>query len=84
MPKQENKDLGPIVPPEIPFDRQRAFFPLRVNPETGHTVPSYQWRVCVKQFIFCIKWEPKTAYFEDLEWFKLNGFGLSKETSIIK
>jgi hypothetical protein len=83
-PKQENKELLIAQPPEIPFDRERAFFPLRINIATGNTVPSYQWRVCVKRFVVCLKWEAKTVYFEDLEWFRLNSFGLSKRRSIIK
>ena len=83
-PKQENSLAPVIVPPEIPFDRNNAFFPLRINPETGNTVPSYRWRVCSKKFVVCLKWEPKTVYFEDLEWFRLNDFGLSKRKSLLK
>lgn len=54
-----------------------AFFPLRYR-ENGKILPSYQWRECVKRIIFCVKWEKKTVYFENLEWFEANGFGLTK------
>lgn len=62
--------------PEIPFNRDGAFFPLRFK--DGKYVPSYQWRVCKKELIVCLKWETKTVYFENLEWFYLNDFGLAK------
>ena len=74
---QQNEVIPqPIQIPEIPFNRDGAFFPLRHK--DGKLVPSYQWKVCVKQVIVCLKWETKTVYFENLEWFYLNDFGLSK------
>jgi hypothetical protein len=66
-----------MIAPEIPFNREDAFYPLRRN-ESGQIVPTYQWRLCVKKFIWCTKWETKKVEFVDLEWFMANGFGLSK------
>lgn len=66
-----------LVTPEIPFNIEEAFFPLRLNKD-GKIVPSYQWNVCVKKFIVCLKWEKKTVYIEDLSWFKDHDFGLTK------
>lgn len=65
------------VAPDIPFNKEEAFFPLRENPE-GEIVPSYQWKECVKRFIICLKWKKKTIYFKDLSWFYANEYGLSK------
>ena len=65
------------IAPEIPMNRDEAFFPLRRNPK-GKIVPSYQWQECEKRIIFCIKWRTKTVYFEDLEWFLSNDWGLNK------
>jgi hypothetical protein len=67
----------PIQEPKIPFNSQEAFYQLRRR-EDGKILPSYQWRECVKRFVVCIKWQPKTIYFEDLEWFLHNEFGLIK------
>jgi hypothetical protein len=64
--------------PDIPFNKDQAFFPLRLN-EDGKILPSYQWRVCTKRIIFCLKWEKKTVYFDDLSWFHANEYGLSKQ-----
>jgi hypothetical protein len=66
-----------LIAPEIPFSREDAFYPLRGSKD-GKIVPSYQWRECVKKFIWCTKWETKRVDFIDLEWFLANGFGLSK------
>jgi len=63
--------------PEIPFNINEAFFPLRKN-STGKIVPSYQWRECVKKFVVCLKWEKKTVYYDDLNWFYLNDYGMVK------
>jgi hypothetical protein len=56
---------------------EKAFFPLRIN-KTGKIMPSYSWRECVKNFVFCLEWRKKTLYFENLEWFYANGYGLTK------
>lgn len=73
----QNEEIHPQIKiPEIPFNRDGAFFPLRYK--DGKLVPSYQWKVCVKEIVVCLKWETKTVYFEDLEWFYLNDFGLTK------
>jgi hypothetical protein len=66
-----------IEAPDIPFDRNEAFFPLRYR-EDGKILPSYQWEQCVKRFIVCLKFEKRIAYFENLEWFEANGFGLTR------
>jgi hypothetical protein len=71
----------PITAPDIPFSRGDAFYPLRRD-EQGNIYPSYQYRVCVKKFIGCLKWAPKRIYFKDLEWFFANGFGLYKRKGI--
>jgi hypothetical protein len=63
--------------PEIPFNINEAFFPLRKN-ESGEIVPSYQWKECTKKFIVCLRWEKKTVYYNDLNWFFLNDYGLVK------
>lgn len=66
-----------LIAPEIPFNKDEAFFPLRYN-KNGVIVPSYKWEVCTKRFIICLKWEDKIIYFEDLTWFKDHEFGLTK------
>lgn len=66
-----------VVAPEIPFLKEDAFYPLRRGFD-AKIVPTYQWRECTKRFIVCLKWETKRVDFNDLEWFYLNGFGLSK------
>lgn len=64
--------------PEIPFSREDAFYPLRRNKD-GLFVPTYQWRECVKRFIWCTKWENRRVDLDSyMEWFGANGFGLSK------
>lgn len=71
---------GPVLigEPEIPFNRDDAFYPLRRNSE-GKIVPTYQWRQCAKRFIWCTRWETKLSNLEDyMEWFYANGFGLTK------
>ncbi len=63
--------------PDIPFKEDIAFYPLRKTPD-GKIFPSYQWRECTKRFIICLKWETKTVFFENLEWFYQNDFGACK------
>ena len=63
--------------PDIPFNKDEAFFPLRVKTD-GKIVPSYQWRECTKRFVVCLSWQKKIIYFEDLSWFQANGYGLKK------
>lgn len=36
----------------------------------------------MKRFAICLKWEKKTVFFEDLEWFALKGYGLSRQRVI--
>jgi hypothetical protein len=76
---QEAEARLDVEAPKIPINPDDAFFPLRYNPETKKYEPSYQWNECVKRFVVCIKWEKKRVYFPDLEWFYLNGWGLSKQ-----
>lgn len=64
--------------PQIPFNVSEAFFPLRQR-DDGKIFPSYQWKECKKRIIFCIKYEKKTIYYEDLSWFYANEFGLTKK-----
>lgn len=64
--------------PDIGADPESAFFPLRLDKFDNKIKPSFQTRVCVKKFIICTKWELRTLFFDDLSWFKSNGFGLKK------
>lgn len=66
-----------IEAPDIPFNRDEAFFPLRYR-EDGKILPSYTWKECTKRVVFCLNWKLKIIYFEDLSWFQANGFGLQK------
>lgn len=68
--------------PDISIQPEKAFFPLRVDPSDGKIKPSYQNEVCVKKFILCIKWEKRTLFFNDLDWFYQVGFGLYKMPEI--
>lgn len=77
---QEKIEIQSGEKPNIPFQPEKAFFPLRVNPE-GKIVPSYSWRECSKKFIVCLKWKRKTVYFENLDWFYNGEFGLMKRPS---
>jgi hypothetical protein len=67
-----------MIAPDIGFQAEKAFFPLRVDPSDNKIKPSYQSKVCVKKFIVCLKWEKRTLFFPDLEWFYQLGFGLYK------
>lgn len=64
--------------PDIAYNPEDAFFPLRFDPKDGKIKPSYQSQICIKKFILCLKWEKKTLYFDDLSWFHHLGFGLMK------
>jgi hypothetical protein len=77
LAKTESSELVQIAP-NIPFNTDEAFFPLRQR-EDGKILASYQWRECTKRFVVCVKWEKKRVYFEDLSWFLSNGFGLTKQ-----
>lgn len=78
LAKSDGADLV-LIAPEIPFNKEDAFYPLRRSKDDpSKIIPTYQWRVCVKKFIWCQKWETKRVEFKDLEWFLANGFGLSK------
>jgi hypothetical protein len=67
-----------MIRPDIPFDPENAFFPLRRRPSDGKIMPSYQFNECRKRFILCVKWEKVTVFFEDLEWFHQLNYGLVK------
>lgn len=70
-----------VLAPEIGFDAERAYYPLRMN-EEGKILPSFQSRVCVKKIIFvCREWEAKRVYFP-FDWFLLNDFVLMKRPRI--
>lgn len=64
--------------PDIATHPESAFYPLRIDPFDNKIKPSFQSMICVKKFIICIKWEKRTLFFGDLEWFFSNGFGLKK------
>lgn len=65
--------------PEFPINVSDAFFPLRRDPVDGKIYPSYQWQECMKRFVVCLSWEKKRVYIKDLEWFYLNGYGLTRQ-----
>lgn len=68
-----------LIAPNIPFSREDAFYPLRRSKaDPLKIIPTYQWRKCVKRFVWCTKWEVERVEFVDLEWFMANGFGLTK------
>ena len=69
---------NPIPAPDIGVQPDKAFFPLRLDPSDNKIKPSFQSQVCVKKFVICLKYEKRTLFFSDLEWFYANGFGLSK------
>lgn len=73
---QANSPL--VKAPDIGFQAEKAFFPLRIDPFDGKYKPSYQSKVCVKKFLVCLSWEKRTLFFDDLTWFYQNGFGLYK------
>jgi hypothetical protein len=74
---QEKIEVQSGSKPDIPFTPEKAFFPLRINPQ-GKIVPSYLWRECVSKFVVCLKWKNKIVYFESLEWFYSSEYGLMK------
>ena len=76
LAKTSNSELVQIAP-DIPINKDEAFFPLRRR-EDGKILPSYFWKVCKRRVIFCLKWEEKKVFFEDLEWFLSNEYGLTK------
>ncbi len=66
-----------LIAPDIAYQPEKAFYPLRRDPSDNKIKPSYQNKVCVKKFLgICAKWERRTLFFEDLEWFYQLGFGL--------
>lgn len=67
-----------VKAPDIAFEPEKAFFPLRLDPSDNKFKPSYQNEVCIKKFVICLKWEKRTLFFEDLTWFYQLGFGLYK------
>ena len=73
---QSNSPLTPA--PDIGIDPKRAFFPLRVDISDGKIKPSFQTRVCVKKFVICLKWEKRTLYFDQLDWFYEQDFVLQR------
>lgn len=62
------------VNPNLPSD---SFLPLRKR-DDGKILASFQYKECTKRIVFCVKWQKKTIYFEDLEFFYMNGWGLYK------
>lgn len=81
----QNSDQAIIViAPDIAYNPEDAFFPLRIDPKDGKIKPSYQSKVCIKRFIVCTLWQKKTAYFDDLTWFHTMRFGLQKMPGLKK
>lgn len=74
---QEKIEVKTSERPSIPFTPEKAFFPLRVNPQ-GKITPSYRWRECVKRIGICIKWQDRILYFDSLDWFYAGEYGLMK------
>jgi hypothetical protein len=70
--------LSDSLSPDIAYNPEDAFFPLRIDPKDGKIKPSYQSEICTKKFVICLKWKKKTLYFDDLSWFHHLGFGLMK------
>lgn len=82
MQDQTVKILSSIPAPDIGFEPEKAFFPLRTDPFDNKIKPSFQNEVCVKRFVICVKWQKRTLFFDDLSWFKANNFVLQKAPSI--
>lgn len=78
MSSQAIKIIDPLTikAPDIAYQPEKAFYPLRLDPSDGKIKPSYQNELCIKKFIVCIKYEKRTLFFEELEWFYHSGFGL--------
>lgn len=72
-----------LIAPDIAYQPEKAFFPLRVDPSDNKIKPSYQNEVCIKKFLgICTKWEKRTLFFNEMEWFLSLGFGLYKMPDI--
>jgi hypothetical protein len=83
LPSSSLQNNQGIKAPDIAFHAEKAFFPLRVDPFDNKIKPSFQTRVCAKELIgICLKWELRTVFFDQLEWFYMNEFGLYKLPSI--
>ncbi len=78
LQNQAIKILNPVKAPDIAYQPEKAFFPLRLDPSDNKIKPSFQNEICVKKFIMCLKWEKRLLFFPDLTWFHMNGFGLMK------
>lgn len=75
----ESKVESNIPAPDIGLNPLKTFFPLRVDPSDNNFRPSFQSQVCVKKFIgICVKWQKRTLFFSELEWFYINNFGLCR------
>jgi hypothetical protein len=80
---KEQQSLSADPPPYIPFAIDEAYLKLRRD-EYGIIRPSYRFKECEKRILVCVKWKIKTVWFNELEWFMINGWGLSKRKSLIK
>ena len=80
MSSQAIKITDPLAikAPDIAYQPEKAFYPLRLDPSDGKIKPSYQNDICIKEFVVCWKYEKRLLYFPSLEWFLHNGFGLYK------
>lgn len=68
--------------PDIAYNPEDAFFPLRIDSKDNKIKPSFQSQECVKKFVVCLKWKKKTVYFDDLSWFYQLNFVLMKEPKL--
>jgi hypothetical protein len=65
--------------PRIPFDTDRAFFPLHKDLDGVF----YSWDECTRRILVCVKWEYREVKIpfsnaEMMRWFHAQGFGLKK------
>jgi hypothetical protein len=75
----ENVTQSSIPAPDIGLNPNKTFFPLRLDLSDNQYKPSFQSEICIKKFIgICTKWQKRTLFFSELEWFYINNFGLCK------
>lgn len=72
---------APAIPAGHGITPLEAHYPLRRSKkDPAKIVPTFQWRECVKRFIWCTKFEAKRLELDDkMEWFLANKFKLVRE-----
>lgn len=79
LPSQAMGITSPIKAPDIAYQPEKAFFPLRLDTSDGEIKPSFQNEICAKKILgICYRWEKRLLFFSELDWFFMNGFGLMK------